>query len=64
MQIDWLNKLSSAIYNDIIAGLSGLSSNPRISMEQLEDDIIDERLTIIKEYAIKGLVHIKIYIPQ
>lgn len=59
MQIDWLNKLSSAIYNDIIAGLSGLSSNPRISMEQLEDDIIDERLTIIKEYAIKGLVPYK-----
>lgn len=59
IQFSWLNKLASAIYNDVMSGLAGLSSNPRISMEQLEDDIIDERLTIIKEYALKGVVPYK-----
>ena len=43
------NKLASAIFNDIIGGLRGYSSNLSMSLEQLEDDIIDERLQIIKE---------------
>lgn len=59
IQFDWLNKLASAIYNDVMSGLAGLSNNPRMSIEQLEDDIIDERLTIIKEYALKGIVPYK-----
>lgn len=49
-------KLASAIYNDVMSGLRGLSSNPSMSLEQLEDDIIDERLQIIKEYSMKGLI--------
>lgn len=49
-------KLASAIYNDIVSGLRGYSSNPTLSMDQLEDDIIDERLQIIKEYSLKGLL--------
>lgn len=52
----YYEKLASAIYNDIMSGLRGYSSNPSMSLEQLEDDIIDERLQIIKEYFIKGLV--------
>lgn len=50
------SKLASAVYNDIVAGLRGYSSNPTMSLEQLEDDIVDERLQIIKEYALKGLI--------
>lgn len=50
------SKLASAIYNDIVSGLRGYSSTPSISLDQLEDDIIDERLQIIKEYALKGIV--------
>lgn len=53
-----LNKLASAILNDILSGLRGITSNISLSIEQLEDDIIDERLTIIKEYALKGLLPI------
>lgn len=49
-------KLASAIYNDVVSGLRGYTSTPTISMEQLEDDIIDERLQIIKEYSMKGLI--------
>lgn len=49
-------RLSSAIYNDIVAGLKGYSSTQNMSIEQLEDDIIDERLQIIKEYTLKGVI--------
>lgn len=54
-----VEKLASAIYNDIVSGLAGINSNPTISMQQLEDDVIDERLQIIKEYSLKNLVPIK-----
>ena len=39
-----------------MTGLRGASSGQAMSMEQLEDDIIDERLQILKEYTIKGLL--------
>lgn len=51
-----INELASAIYNDIVAGLVGIVANPTISMEQLEQDVIDERLAIIKEYSLKNLI--------
>jgi len=44
-----LDKLSSAIYNDLIAGLAGTNSNPNISLLQLQDEIIEMREIIIKE---------------
>lgn len=54
-----VEKLASAIYNNIVSGLSGYHSNTSISMEQLEDAVVDERLQIIKEYMIKGLLNYK-----
>lgn len=51
-----VHELASAIKNDVVAGLAGIVSNPTISMEQLEQDVIDERLSIIKSYAIKNLI--------
>lgn len=51
-----INKLASAIYNDIVSGLAGITSTPTMSLDQLEDDIVDERLQIIKEYAMKGMI--------
>jgi len=49
-------RLASAIYNDVVAGLRGYSSVPSLSLEQLEDDIIDERLKIIKEFTLNGII--------
>lgn len=49
-------KLASAIYNDIVTGLAGITSTPAMSIQQLEDDIVDERLQIIKEYSLKNLI--------
>ena len=45
-----LSKLASAIRNDIISGLRGYHHNLSLSTEQLEDDIVDMRLQVIKEY--------------
>ncbi len=54
-----IEKLASAIYLDIVSGLVGITSNPTISMEALEDDVVDERLQIIKEYSMKNLIPTK-----
>lgn len=53
MQVE---KLASAIYNDVVSGLAGITSTPTMSIEQLQDDVVDERLQIIKEYSLKNLV--------
>lgn len=39
-----------------MTGLRGITSAPAMSLEQLEDDVVDERLQIIKEYSAKNLV--------
>lgn len=52
----YYGKLASAIYNDVVSGLRGIHSGPTMSLEQLEDDIVDERLQIIKEYSLKGIL--------
>lgn len=49
-------KLAAAIYNDVMTGLVGITSNPSMSLQQLEDDVVDERLQIIKEYYMKNLI--------
>lgn len=51
-----LTKLASAIYNNVVSGLVGFSTTPTISLDQIEDEVVTERLQIIKEYALKNLV--------
>ena len=51
-----IQKLASAIYNDVVSGLAGITSTPTMSLQQLEDDVVDERLQIIKEYSLKNLI--------
>lgn len=54
-----IEKLASAIRNDIVGGLRGYHTNLSLSIEQLEQDIVDERLQIIKEYSLKGILPTK-----
>lgn len=54
-----LDKLVSAIHNDVAAGLRGYHTNMSMSREQTADDIIDMRLQIIKEYSLKGILPYK-----
>lgn len=54
-----IEKLASAIRNDVVAGLRGFHTNLSMSMELLEQDIVDERLQILKEYSLKGILPTK-----
>lgn len=54
-----LDKLASAIRNDIVGGLRGYHTNLSLSNEQLIDDIIDERLLAIKELSAQGVAPYK-----
>lgn len=54
-----INRLASAVYNDIVGGLRGYHTNQSISIEQLEDDIVQTRLLVIKEYTLKGILPVK-----
>lgn len=51
-----VSKLASAIYNDIIGGLAGYEATINMSLEQLEDEVVEERLSIIKQYSMKNLI--------
>lgn len=53
------DKLASAIHNNVRSGLQGYHHNPSISIEQIKDDIVDERLIIMKEYSLKGILPVK-----
>lgn len=51
-----IEQLSSVIYNNVVSGIDGNHIDRKFSMAQIEDDIINERLSIIKEYSLKGLL--------
>ncbi len=51
-----IEKLAYAIQNDVVSGLRGYHQNMSMSIEQLQDDIIDMRLQILKEYSLKGIL--------
>ena len=51
-----VHKLASAIYNDVQSGLAGITSTPNMSIEQLEDSVVEEYLQIVKEYSLKNLI--------
>lgn len=54
-----ISQLASAIYANITNGLRGITANPNISLKQLEDEIMNERLQIIREYAMKNVLPTK-----
>lgn len=52
----YIEKLASAIRNDILAGLKGYHQNLSLNMEQLEDEIINCRLSIIEQQFQNGRI--------
>lgn len=54
-----VRKLADAIYNDVVSGLRGYHQNPSLSIEQLEEEVVQYRLLIIKEYMMKGILPIQ-----
>lgn len=55
----YIEKLASAIKNDILGGLRGYHQNLSISMEQLEDEIVNCRLAIMEQQFLSGRLPIK-----
>lgn len=53
----YYSRIASAVYNDVYAGLKGFHTNMSLSIEQLEDEIHQERMQIIKEYYLKNLLN-------
>ena len=54
-----IKQLSSAIFNDIVGGLAGYSETINISLEQLEDEVVETRLYLIKQYSLKNMLPVK-----
>lgn len=50
-----IKKLADAIRNDVVSGLRGYHTNLSMSMEQLEEECVQYRLAILKEYMLKGI---------
>ena len=54
-----VRRVADAIYNDVTSGLRGYHNNPSMSIDQLEQDVVDLRLLIIKEYMLKGILPVQ-----
>lgn len=53
-----LEAIASAIYNSVVGGLTGISSNPKISIEQIKDEAVAERHQVLREFLLKGVIKI------
>ena len=51
-----IKRLADAVFNDIVSGLRGYHQNMSMSKEQLEEEIVQMRLAVIKEYMLKGIL--------
>ena len=51
----YIEKLGSAIKNDKLSGLRGYHSNLSINLQQLQDDVVECRLEMIKTISNKGV---------
>ena len=54
-----INEAASAVITHVYDGIRGETSNLAISIELLEDEVIAERNTIIKEYLLKGVLDLR-----
>ena len=52
-------RLADAILNDVVSGLRGYHQNLSLSIEQLEQEIVEMRLLIMKEYMMKGVLPVQ-----
>ena len=55
----YIEKLASQIRNDIVSGLRGYHQNLSMNMEQLQDEVVACRLSIINDLHNKGILPIK-----
>lgn len=51
-----VSKIASAIFNDIVSGQEGFEASTNLSLEQLEDEVVEERLSVIKKYSLQNAI--------
>lgn len=51
-----IEQIASAVYNNTVTGLAGITSNPKISIEQLQDEVVAERNQVMREFLLKGIL--------
>ena len=54
-----ISKLADAIFNDVLSGIRGYHQTISLSKDQLEEEIVQMRLLIIKEYMMQGVLPIQ-----
>lgn len=54
-----IEKIADAIINDVSSGLRGYHQNMSMSKEQIQQEVVEMRLAIIKEYMMKGILPIQ-----
>lgn len=54
-----IDKLASAIKNHVDSGLRGFHTNNSLSEELIKDEIVNERLAILKQYSLKGILPVE-----
>ena len=55
----YIEKLASQIRNDVVSGLRGYHQNLSMNMDQLQDEVVACRLSILNELYTKGILPIK-----
>lgn len=53
-----IEKLTSAIINDVVSGLKGYHQNLALSKRQVEEEVVSLRLALIKKYILEGILDI------
>ena len=58
-----VDKIASAVFNDIVSGLSGYNATINLSLEQLKDEIewLQSRKESLKEYGIYNIYSLSDY---
>lgn len=54
-----IRRLADIIVNDVNSGLRGYHTNMSMSVEQIEEEIVQMRLLIIKEYMMQGILPVQ-----
>lgn len=55
----YIEKLASQIRNDVVSGLRGYHQNLSMNMEQLQDEVVACRLSVLNELYTKGILPIQ-----
>lgn len=56
MQIE---AVASAILNHIYSGTQGLNANIKVSLEQLMDEVVAEKNTLLKQWLLQGILNLE-----